>query len=172
MVTFTRPRQPNRLQRRPRRAVTLVEVLVAIFIMGIGLLALLTLFPLGALSLAQSVKDDRAGAIAKKAQALNETGTDLLVRTNQFISDSLINGTDCQRVAALTAEYQKLAEQAKAIEADLNELQQAINPNPKVQKQINQLLVEIRAIQRTLRSLATILSLLDCSTGQPPNDTK
>ena len=47
-----------------RNAVTLVEVLVAIFIMGIGLMALLTLFPLGALSMAKAVRDDRAAAIA------------------------------------------------------------------------------------------------------------
>src|SRR6266478_2561766 len=51
--------------RRP--ATTLVEVLVAIFVMGIGLLALLTLFPLGALSMAQAIKDDRAGLAADDA---------------------------------------------------------------------------------------------------------
>ena len=38
---------------RRRRGITLVEVLVAIFIMAIGLLALLTLFPLGALRMGQ-----------------------------------------------------------------------------------------------------------------------
>ncbi len=47
-----------------RHAVTLLEVLVAIFIMGVGLLAILTLFPLGALSMAQAVREDRAAAIA------------------------------------------------------------------------------------------------------------
>jgi prepilin-type N-terminal cleavage/methylation domain-containing protein len=40
-----------------RRGVTLIEVLAAIFIMGIGLLAVLTLFPLGALSMARAVRD-------------------------------------------------------------------------------------------------------------------
>jgi prepilin-type N-terminal cleavage/methylation domain-containing protein len=44
-----------------RRGVTLTEVLVAIFIMAIGLMALLTLFPLGALNMAQAIKDDRCG---------------------------------------------------------------------------------------------------------------
>ena len=50
------------MKRRP--GITLVEVLVAIFIMAIGLLALLTLFPLGALRMAQALQDDRAGASA------------------------------------------------------------------------------------------------------------
>ena len=37
-----------------RSGVTLTEVLVAIFIMGIGLLSILVLFPLGALTLGAS----------------------------------------------------------------------------------------------------------------------
>jgi Tfp pilus assembly protein PilV len=53
-----------------RRGITLLEVLTAIFIMGIGLLAILTLFPLGALSMARAVRDDRAAAIAANAAAL------------------------------------------------------------------------------------------------------
>src|SRR3954464_8722899 len=47
------------MTRRP--GVTLVEVLVAILITAVGLLALLTLFPLGALEMAQAIKDDRCG---------------------------------------------------------------------------------------------------------------
>ena len=43
-----------------RSGITLVEVLVAILIMGVGMIALLTLFPLGALNIAQALKDDRA----------------------------------------------------------------------------------------------------------------
>lgn len=53
-----------------RAGITLLEVLVAIFIMGIGMLALLTLFPLGALSMARAVRDDRAATIAANAAAL------------------------------------------------------------------------------------------------------
>jgi type II secretory pathway pseudopilin PulG len=54
----------------PRAGITLVEVLAALFILGVGLLALLTLFPLGALSMARAVRDDRAAAIAANATAL------------------------------------------------------------------------------------------------------
>lgn len=53
-----------------RPGLTLLEVLAAIFIMGVGLLALFTLFPLGALSMARAVRDDRATAIAANASAL------------------------------------------------------------------------------------------------------
>jgi hypothetical protein len=49
-----------------------VEVLVAIFIMAIGLLTLLTLFPLGALSMAQAIKDDRTAHAAANATAVAE----------------------------------------------------------------------------------------------------
>ncbi len=45
------------MTRRP--AVTLIEALMAILVMAIGLLALLTLFPLGAVNMAQALKDER-----------------------------------------------------------------------------------------------------------------
>src|SRR5207249_9710307 len=53
-----------------RNAATLIEVLVAIFIMGIGLLAILALFPLGALKMAEGIRDDRVGHCAANARAI------------------------------------------------------------------------------------------------------
>ena len=53
-----------------RVGVTLIEVLVSIFIMGVGLLALLTLFPLGALTMAQAIRDDRCAQAAANAEAI------------------------------------------------------------------------------------------------------
>lgn len=53
------------MKRRP--GITLIEVLVAIFIMAIGLLALLTLFPLGALRMSQALQNDRAASCASAA---------------------------------------------------------------------------------------------------------
>jgi hypothetical protein len=53
-----------------RRAVTLTEVLIAIFLMGIGLMAILSLFPLGAAQMAQAIKDQRAAEAATNASAM------------------------------------------------------------------------------------------------------
>jgi hypothetical protein len=55
-----------------RSGTTLVEVLVSIFVMGIGLLSLLTLFPVGALSMAQAIQDDLATHGANNAAAIAE----------------------------------------------------------------------------------------------------
>lgn len=55
---------------RTRPGISLLEVLTAIFIMGIGMLALLTLFPLGALSMARAIRDDRAAHIAANAASV------------------------------------------------------------------------------------------------------
>jgi hypothetical protein len=48
--------------------VTLIEVLVTLFIMAIGMLALLVLFPLGAISMGQALKDDRCASTASMAE--------------------------------------------------------------------------------------------------------
>jgi hypothetical protein len=53
-----------------RPGITLIEVLVAIFIMGIGMITLLTLFPLGALNIASALKDDRTSQAAANADSL------------------------------------------------------------------------------------------------------
>lgn len=52
-----------------RAGVTLLEVLVAIFVMAIGMLAIFTLFPLGAINMAQALKDDRTRQTADQADA-------------------------------------------------------------------------------------------------------
>jgi hypothetical protein len=53
--------------RRTRRGVSLTEVLVALFIMALGMIALLTLFPLGAMQIGQALKDDRTAQMADQA---------------------------------------------------------------------------------------------------------
>lgn len=57
-------------KKQQRDGATLIEVLVAIFVMAIGLLALLTLFPIGVLTMAQAIQDERAAQSAVNATAL------------------------------------------------------------------------------------------------------
>src|SRR5258707_6368496 len=64
MIVSTETRRPG---------VTLIEVLVAIFVMGIGLICLLTLFPLGAMSMASAFKDERAAQAAINARTVADT---------------------------------------------------------------------------------------------------
>jgi hypothetical protein len=45
-----------------------MEVLIAMFIMAIGMLSLLALFPVGAVSMAQALKDDRCASAAAMAE--------------------------------------------------------------------------------------------------------
>src|SRR5271155_4256186 len=53
-----------------RNGMTLMEVLIAIFVMGIGLLAILAMFPMGALTMQRAIRDDRGGHAASNAKAL------------------------------------------------------------------------------------------------------
>ena len=54
----------------PTGGTTLVEVLIAIFIMGIGMIALLTLFPLGAIRMAQAIQDNSCANAVVNANAV------------------------------------------------------------------------------------------------------
>jgi Tfp pilus assembly protein PilV len=58
--------------RGKRSALTLLEVLITIFVMGIGMLAVLTLFPLAAKKISAAIDMDRATQMAANAAALAE----------------------------------------------------------------------------------------------------
>ena len=55
------------MTRRP--GLSLTEVLVALFIMALGTISILTMFPLGALQMGQALKDDRTSQAAAAADA-------------------------------------------------------------------------------------------------------
>jgi len=158
-MTSVRPRQFV-INWRSRSGVTLVEVLVAILITGVGLLALLTLFPLGALSMARAVRDDRAAAVAASAVAISQQGAALLSRTEDLIADTFANGPDAQKTAELRADYEKLDGKAADLRTDLLELRKLLD-GQKVQKKVDQLLLQISAIRKSLQTLAKLLSLLE-----------
>jgi hypothetical protein len=62
-----------------RTGTTLSEVLIAIFVLAIGLMGVLSLFPLGAMSMAQAIKDDRCAQVNKDANALAHLGWEDIV---------------------------------------------------------------------------------------------
>src|SRR5579875_3354803 len=70
------------MTRRP--AVTLMEVLIAMFIMAIGMMALLALFPVGAVSMAQALKDDRCAYASLMAE-------NVAIATNVRYGDTMVN---------------------------------------------------------------------------------
>jgi prepilin-type N-terminal cleavage/methylation domain-containing protein len=53
------------LHTSPRRGVSLLEVLISIFVLAVGLLGVLAIIPLGQMTIAESVKADRAGACGR-----------------------------------------------------------------------------------------------------------
>lgn len=64
----TRPTRTRTRTRRP--GLTLTEALVALFVAAIGMIALMTLFPLGALQMGQALKDERTSQAAMQADGL------------------------------------------------------------------------------------------------------
>jgi hypothetical protein len=150
----------ERSVRAGEEGATLVEVLAAIFIMGVGLLALLTLFPLGALDMAQAIEDERTGAVAVEAQAFGNFGEELLTRTAEFITDSLSKGSvDPVEVTRLRDEYQHLAAWAEDLEVQLEALQSAL-PRWQAQRYLDPLLAQIRSIKLRTRPFVQLLSLV------------
>ena len=80
----------------PRPGLTLMEVLVSIFIMAIGMLALLTLFPLGALRMEQAIRDERcaqAGIQAKEYARILDLSNDPAVRAAMVDPNAPAPGT-------------------------------------------------------------------------------
>lgn len=59
----------TRLRPNRRAGISLIEAMIAIGILAIGLLSLLTLFPLGAIQIGQALKDDRCSETALQADA-------------------------------------------------------------------------------------------------------
>ena len=84
-----------------RSGVTLIEVLVAIFVMAIGLIALLTLFPLGVLRMYQALRDERCSECAYNADKIgimfnvrNDTTVITDTATGGKIADFFANAGD------------------------------------------------------------------------------
>jgi prepilin-type N-terminal cleavage/methylation domain-containing protein len=160
-MNSTLPRDPCPEFVARESGVTLVEVLVAIFIMGVGLLALLTLFPLGALDMAQAIKDDRAAAIAADAVAFSQEAEDVVLRTRDFVYDSLQQrSVDPDTVTKLREEYERLGLNAENIELQITDLQSVL-PQRLIRRHTKPLLTQLRSIQRQLARVVKLFSLLE-----------
>jgi Tfp pilus assembly protein PilV len=77
------------LRRHPRSGLSLTEVLLAIFIMGIGMLSLLVLFPVGILNMQSAQRNSRMAVAVENGTALAEmpfihpvTGNPFSIRTD------------------------------------------------------------------------------------------
>ncbi len=83
-----------------RSGLTLVEVLVAMFIMSIGMIALLTLFPIGVLRMAQSIRDARCEQMARNAYAtavMENVGMDIdVIRGDPLFGTAAVDNTGSQ----------------------------------------------------------------------------
>lgn len=75
-----------RVTRTRHPGITLTEVLVALFVMAIGMIALLVMFPLGAQQIAQAIKDERS------AQAANNADNILRDHWRKHVIEYLKNG--------------------------------------------------------------------------------
>ena len=60
---------PAQANRRPRAGITLIEILISIMILGIGLVSLATLFPIGLLWLRDAQRQSRSAFLAESAQS-------------------------------------------------------------------------------------------------------
>jgi prepilin-type N-terminal cleavage/methylation domain-containing protein len=144
-----------------RAGVTLLEVLVAIFVMGIGLLALLTLFPLGAISMAGAIQDDRAAHIAQDAMSLSQTGEDVLRQTGVFVAVSLNNtSADPKTILELRTKYEGLVLQAAHLEGQLQQLRRGLT-SLKDKRKVDLLLAQIRAIKQGFYTIVQLLLMLE-----------
>jgi hypothetical protein len=158
---------PVRLRREA--GVSLIEVLVAIFITGIGLLALLTLFPLGVFGLSQEIQDDRAAKLALDADAFSKAGEALLAQSREFIFDSFVRGSaDPDRAAELRAAFEKLGLQAADLEKRLAELEPLVQ-GPRARWHFLVSLMQIKAIQGSAGKMIRSLRLLE--PPNPPQDS-
>src|SRR5262245_25628890 len=74
---------------RARAGITLTEILISILIMGIGLISLATLFPIGLLRLRNAQRLARSALVVESAS--DELSTRNLFSKSTFINQALVN---------------------------------------------------------------------------------
>ena len=74
---------------RPPRGITLTEILISILILGVGLVSLATLFPIGLLRLREAQRQTRSAYLFESATA--DAAARGLLSTNSFTYADLLN---------------------------------------------------------------------------------
>src|SRR5215212_5418287 len=70
--------------RHERSGITLTEILISIMIMGVGIVSLATLFPLGLLRLRDAARASRSGLLSESAAS--DLGTRNLLSKSSFLN--------------------------------------------------------------------------------------
>jgi hypothetical protein len=165
-VAMERPHSSDELRKPPALApdagVILILVLGLLSLLAVvGLTFVMTLFPLGALQMAEDVQDDRTAAIAGEATIFSRDGLELSCRTRDFVLVSLANGSaDPDTAGQLRQEYETLALRATDLEARLEELRQVFPPH-QIQRHAGPLLAQIRLIELRVSFTIQLLSLIE-----------
>ena len=76
-------------QSRSRRGITLTEILIAILIMGVGIISLATLFPIGLLRLRDATRYSRTAFLTESAAS--DIAARGLLTTQSFIAADMLN---------------------------------------------------------------------------------
>ena len=79
----------GRLQSRSRPGITLTEILIAILILGVGLVSLATLFPIGLLKLRDATRYSRTAFLGESAAS--DIAARGLLTTQSFTAADILN---------------------------------------------------------------------------------
>jgi prepilin-type N-terminal cleavage/methylation domain-containing protein len=157
------------------QGVTLLEVLVAIFITGVGLLALLTLFPLGLVDLAQAIKDDRQSQLHDVADKLVGAAARLETSTQQvrgaYATWLQQQHAPVEQVQAISKTFTSLDDELASISEEVrSRLPSLTGADRKLATRVLHLIRNgrstIRALQQNLRLIRIFQQLLDSVEGQ------
>jgi prepilin-type N-terminal cleavage/methylation domain-containing protein len=116
----------HRTTRPRRRGVTLLEVLIAILILGVGLISLATLFPIGMARLANAARNSRSALLRPIADDIEQVRDDVLASTNDALADFLQGDTSqseahCKQFAIHDAQLTALIQKFQQVQPNLQD---------------------------------------------------
>lgn len=144
---------------RSKAGITLLEVLIVLFITGVGLLSLVALFPTALQNMSQAVQDNRSGHVQQSATALAASVSDASAGVSEFVDQLQTGKFDAgvlpPLLEALSADEQEAARLAGEVQA---QIQQAQDPGERAS--LHEDLAAIRFIQHLLHRANQRLALI------------